>query len=170
LLELTSRTGEAMPFPALLAASRDRLLREGLIPEADFESALRFYLCRAGLPGLIEFSWGPLPFTMNVTERPFAHPLARWLLRQGAPSVLSYNGRFVEVNGVLGRHLLSLLDGTRDQTALVIAMKAFLAEKHGEAQTRGEPANLPAPDDPLLAVQLQRSLTGLANLGLLRRE
>jgi SAM-dependent methyltransferase len=169
LLELTSRPGEAMPFPALLAATRGRLLREGLTPEADFESALRFYLCRAGLPGLIEFSWSPLPFTMTVTERPFAHPLARWLLRQGAPSVLSYTGRFVEVNGILGRHLLSLLDGTRNQAALVIAMKAFLAEKHGEAQTKGDSVNLPAPEDPALATQLQRSLTGLANLGLLRR-
>jgi SAM-dependent methyltransferase len=170
LLELTSRPGEAMPFPALLAATRDRLLREGLTPEADFEPALRFYLCRAGLPGLIEFTWSQLPWTTSVAERPFAHPLARWMLAQGAPSVLSYTGRFVEVNGILGRRLLSLLDGTRDHVTLAAEMRGFLAVAHDEARLKGESANLPAPDDPALAAQLQRSLTGLANLGLLRRE
>ena len=170
LLELTSHPGEAMSFPVLLTATRDRLLREGLTPDPDFESALRFYLCRASLPGLIEFTWAQLPWTTTVADRPFAHPLARWLVGQGAPTVLSYTGRFVEVNGALGRHLLSLLDGTRDHFALATEMSAFLAEKHREAQAREQPADLPAPDDPALAIQLQRSLSGLANLGLLRRE
>ncbi len=170
LLELSSRRGEAMPFPELLAATRDRLSREGLVIDADFDSAMRLYLCRACLPGLVEFSWGRRPYSVSVPARPYAHPLARWVLSHDAPSVLSYTGRFVEVNGTLGRHLLSLLDGTRDHAALVAEMSAYLTAQHDEAQARGESAGLPAPDDPALEEQLLRSLRGLAGLGLFRRE
>ena len=170
LLELVARQGAAVPFPHLLAATRDRMLGAGITPESDFEAQLRLYLCRAGLPGLVEFSWGDQPFRLDVPARPDAHPLARWLMRQNAPSVLSYTGRFVEVNGALGRHLLTLLDGTRDHAALQKEMRAFLAARRAAAKPEEEPEKLPAPDDPAIAEQLERSLAGLAGLGLFRRE
>ena len=170
LLELTSRPGEAMPFPALLAATRTRLERAGITPEADFDAALRLYFCRGYLPGMIEFAWGPLTSTPTVPAKPRAHSLAAWLLQRDAPSVLSYTGGFVEVKGALGRKLLSLLDGTRDHAALVAEMRSFLVAIHADAQARGTVANAPSPDDPALEEQLQRSLKGLAQLCLFRRE
>jgi SAM-dependent methyltransferase len=169
LLELVARKGTAVAFPDLLATTRERMLGAGVALESDFESKVRLFLCRAGLPGLVEFSWGDLPYTLSVPARPYAHPLARWLMRQDAPSVLSYTGRFVEVNGALGRHLLTLLDGTRDHAALATEMRAFLAARHAAPRPGDEEAKLPAPDDPAIPEQLERSLIGLAGLGLFRR-
>jgi hypothetical protein len=84
--------------------------------------------------------------------------------------LLNYSGRFVEVHGVLGRKLLSLLDGTRDEAALVVAIRDFLKTEHAAALAKGETANLPQPDDPALEEQLRRGLSGLAALDLLRRD
>ena len=170
LLELVARKGTAVAFPDLLATTRERMLGAGVALESDFESKVRLFLCRAGLPGLVEFSWGDQIYTLSVPARPYAHPLARWLMRQNAPSVLSYTGRFVEVNGALGRHLLALLDGTRDHAALVVEMRVFLAARHAAAKAESEEAKLPSSDDPAIPEQLERSLIGLAGLGLFQRE
>ncbi|MEO6002382.1 MAG: class I SAM-dependent methyltransferase [Opitutus sp.] len=170
LLALTQQPGEAMPFPTLVAATRAHLQREGITNDSDFEPALRQYLCRGCLPGLIEFSLSSQPHTLSVPDRPCAHPLARWLLDRDAPSVISYTGRFVEVNGALGRQLLSLLDGTRDHDALAAAIRAFLTERQAAARAEGEDAKLPAPDDPTIPEHLKRSLKGLAALGLFRAD
>ena len=170
LLELSYRRGEAVPFPELMAATRERLSREGLAIDSDFDAVMRMYFCRACLPGLLEFSWTQQPWTLHVPPRPDAHPLARWLLQRNAPAVLSYTGRLVEMNEVVGRHLLSLLDGTRDHTELVAAIGAFLKDKHLFSEAQGKSSNLPAPDDPEISAQLERSLTGLASLGLFRRQ
>lgn len=170
LLTLTERPGEARKFPDVLAATRERLVREGIAPGDDFDPVVRAFLCRACLPGLVEFSWQQPRHTGNVPARPCAHPLALWQIRHDAPLVWSYRNRFVEVNGKLGRHLLSLLDGTRDHAALADAMRAYLADQHAAARAQGETAGLPDPDDPVLDEQLQRSLTGLAGLGLFQRD
>ena len=54
----------------------------------------------------------------------------------------------------LGRRLVTLLDGTRDRAALAAELRAFLAE-------RG------APVARELDASLERSLQGLARLGLI---
>lgn len=169
LYELAARRGAAMAVPELFKVIRDRLAGAGLAPETDFEATLRLFLCRVALPGLVEFSWGEQPYTLAVPERPCAHPLAVWLMHHDAPSGFSYTGRFVEVKGALGRHLLTLLDGNRDRPELETEIRTFLAARRAAAQAAGEEPNLPAPDDPGIPEQLARSLTGLAGLGLLRR-
>jgi hypothetical protein len=92
------------------------------------------------------------------------------MLKNGEEMLLTYSGRFVEVHGVLGRKLFSLLDGTRDHAALAAAIRDFLSVEHAAARARGEEAKLPSPDDPAIDEQLRRSLTGLAALDLLRRD
>jgi len=170
LTALSRLGGESVRFPDLLRTVREMLQAEGLDAGAEMESDLRQYLCRANLPGLAEIFWNPPAHSLEVPARPFGHPLARWLLKRDAPSVVSYTGRFVEVNGSLGRHLLSLLDGTRTVEDLVGEIRRFLAEQHAAAKARGETAKLPPPDDPAVPEQLNLSLRGLAGLGLLKRE
>ena len=170
LLELAARSGDAVPFPTLLATIRERFVHAGLTIDDEFEPTLRQYLIRTYLPELIDLSWNALPYTLKVPQKPCAHPLARWRIGQGAPSGPNYLGRLVAVNGVLGQHLLSLLDGTRDHAALLAEMKRFLATEREAARGRGAAADLPSPDDPALPEQLEHSLQGLAGLGLVRRE
>jgi hypothetical protein len=76
----------------------------------------------------------------------------------------------VAIGDALGRHLVSLLDGTRDREALLLEMKRFIAsETAATAACRDASAGL-SPDDLALRTQLERSLQGLAGLGLFRRE
>jgi len=60
----------------------------------------------------------------------------------------------VRIEDELGRQLVMLLDGTRDQAALAAELRASLAD-------RGDPV----PED--LRESLDRSLQGLARLALL---
>ena len=169
MLVLAEHREEALPFPELLKAARARLLADKCEPAPDFDMELRMYFTRACVPGLVQFTWGPLSSAKEIPERPLAHPLARWGIAKGAPTGFSYGGSFVEVNGGLGKHLLSLLDGTRDHATLAAEMRRYLAQLHQEAKSKGETPTSPAPDDPALEQQLQRSLKGLAQLRLLRR-
>jgi len=168
LFALAAQPG-SRPVPAVVAAAKARLAAAELPPEPD-EDRARMFLCRACMPGLVEFSWQRAPAATEVSVRPLAHPLARWQLRQGADSVINYSGRNVDVHGPLGRQLLSLLDGTRDHAALTAELRTFIAAQHGAARARGESADLPAPDDPTLPEQLRHSLSGLRSSELLRRD
>jgi hypothetical protein len=60
----------------------------------------------------------------------------------------------VRIEDDLDRHLLTLLDGTRDRTALLADLRVFLA-------ARGDPM-----EEALLRDGLERSLQGLARLAL----
>lgn len=170
MMTVCKDAGVARPFPVLFAAIQERLAAEGVVLGPDFGDRVRMFLCRSCLPGLVEFYWKQPPFGPAVPARPNAHPLSRWLLQNGSELLLNYSGRFVEVQGTLGRKLLSLLDGTRDQAALLAAIRDFLTTEHAAARARGETASLPPPDDPALEEQLVRGLSGLAALDLLRRE
>ena len=158
---LAAHPGRAQPLAEILGTARTSLAAEAVPPPADADDAACDFLCRAYLPGLVEVRVGELPFTLDAPERPVSHPLARYLLRRGAKSILSYSGRFVEVQGSLGRRLLELLDGTRDRAALVAELRGFLAAQHAA----GAAADLPPADDPTLPAQLERSLAGLAAMG-----
>jgi len=158
---LAAQPGRVQTLAEILGTARRSLAAEGIEPGPEYPAAACEFICRAYLPGLIEVRMGELPYTLEAPERPVSHPLARYLLRRGAKSIFSYSGRFVEVQGSLGRHLLELLDGTRDRAALVASLRTFLAEQHAA----GAGADLPAADEPSLPDQLERSLAGLAAMG-----
>jgi SAM-dependent methyltransferase len=170
LLTLCRKFQQARPFPEVWAAIKACVAAEGMVCEPDFEARVRLFLCRSCLPGLADFYWKQPAFAVNVPARPYAHPLARWMLRKDLELLFSYSGAVVEVKGVLGRKLLSLLDGTRDHAALAAAIREFLAAEHAAARARGETAKLPPPDDPGLDEQLVRGLSGLVGMNLLRRD
>ena len=86
--------------------------------------------------------WAP-PLATTAAERPRASALARLQAGEGT-RVTTLLHTTVEVGDELGRRLIGLLDGTRDRAALMAEM--------------GRPAD-----------ELERSLEGLARLGLLER-
>jgi hypothetical protein len=71
----------------------------------------------------------------------------------------------VEIEGVLARRLLELLDGTRDRAALLAELTAFAAATEGLGATDDPPVE---PQDlAAFAEQLEASLARLARLALL---
>ena len=130
----------SLPFPELLVQARARLGRppvSGLNdPEtlAVFEMFIEIYA-----PGLASLHVSPPNFASSVSERPLASPLARWLARTTvhlpnlchAPVTLEHPS---------GRHLLTLLDGTRDRAALAHEMRAFMETSRQDSAAEVQPA------------------------------
>jgi methyltransferase-like protein/SAM-dependent methyltransferase len=116
--------GEAWPEPVrfgdLLSRARSRLgLAGGETAREDalaLGRALLTAYASAGEP-LVELSLQPPCFITRVSERPTASPLAR-LQAAGGNQVTSLRHRLVALTP-FDRHLLPLLDGTRDRPALL---------------------------------------------------
>jgi methyltransferase-like protein len=117
----------ALPFTELLAQACARLGRQSASGTAASETLALFeMLVEIYAPGLASLHVSPPRFASSVSERPMASPLARWLARTTghlpnlchAPVTLEHPS---------GRHLLTLLDGTRDRAALAREMRASIA-------------------------------------------
>ena len=113
------------------------------VAELGDDPAVAETLRRAYAANLVRLHvWAP-ELTTTPSERPVASALARLQAAEGTRvTTLLHAG--VEVGDELGRRLIGLLDGTRDRAALTAEM--------------GRPAD-----------ELERSLEGLARLGLLER-
>jgi SAM-dependent methyltransferase len=111
-----------------------------------------FLRCYAG--NLVQLHATLPPLTTTVGERPEASPLARHQARTGQ-LVTNLRHSTVRLEDDLGRRLVALLDGTRDRAQLVEELRRFLVETGQE---------VPEPLDS----GLERSLEGIARLGLLR--
>jgi hypothetical protein len=154
----------ALPFPELLTQARARLGRPsagGLTdPEtlAVFEMLLEIYA-----PGLASLHVSPPKFAQSVSERPLASPLARWLARTTghlpnlchAPVTLEHSS---------GRHLLTLLDGTRDRAALARQMRTFIEDGLRDSPGEAQPA---VPADAELESNIANTLEVFARCALL---
>jgi hypothetical protein len=75
-------------------------------------------LLRGCLAGLVELHAHAPAFVTEVSERPVASALARVQLRRGDP-VATLRHTTLKIEDSLSRHLVGLLDGTRDRSALV---------------------------------------------------
>jgi methyltransferase-like protein/cyclopropane fatty-acyl-phospholipid synthase-like methyltransferase len=154
----------SLPFPELLAQARARLgcpsASEPTNPEtlALFEMLVEIYA-----PGLASLHVSPPRFARSVSERPLASPLARWLARTTGhlPNLCHAP---VTLEHLSGRHLLTLLDGTRDRTALAREMRAFI-----EASRRGSPGDVQPsiPSDAELERNIANTLEVFARCALL---
>lgn len=167
--ELIAERGGALPFPEFLLRVRSQLSKAGVELNADDEAKLRLYIIRGAVPGMIELSWAPSRHAVDVPQHPRAHPFSGWSLERGASAIFSYLGQFVEVEGALGRELLRLLNGTRDRATLLREIRNFLDQQSAQPTAAGA-AQLPSADAEDLAAQLDRSLEGLTQLGLIERE
>ena len=169
ILALQSCT-DAVPFSELCRLTLARLHEAGIAPPPDAEKHMGLLVIRAAVPTLMALSWGPPPAACVPPTRPRVGLLARWQVARGNPAVVSLSGRLVPFELLLGRFLVSRLDGTRDGAALLADVRAYLASLHAEAKATGRVFSGPPADAPDLESQLQHSLLGLARLGLLVRE
>lgn len=154
----------ALPFPELLAQARARLGRppasELTDPEtlAVFEMFLEIYA-----PGLASLHVSPARFAQNVSERPLASPLARWLARTTG-HLPNFCHAPVTLEHPSGRHLLTLLDGTRDRAALAREMRVFIEAARREAAGGTQS---PVPADAELEGNIANTLDVFARCALL---
>jgi hypothetical protein len=81
----------------------------------------------------------------TVTERPVASAWARSQALQ-TNHVTSLRHRTVSLDDVVARKFLTLLDGSRDQTQLLDAMNAFLAQSRPDDRTKALPKHITAED------------------------
>jgi methyltransferase-like protein len=151
----------ALPFDALCA--RARRTPAGAADPAAREEALA--LGRALLTAyasadgsLVELSLRPPDFATRVSERPVASPLARLQAAGGQP-LTNLRHRSVQASP-FDRHLLPLLDGTRDRPALLQG----LLERFRDGQLQISQDDVPITDgdraasilDEVLGQQLPR--------------
>jgi methyltransferase-like protein len=154
----------ALPFDALCAGAQARLGAAGAAdPAATRAEALA--LGRALLTAyasadgsLVELSLRPPNFARRVSERPIASPLARLQAACGQP-LTNLRHRTVQATP-FDRHLLPLLDGTRDRPALLQGLlERFRA---GQLQISQDEVPITAADqaaailDEVLGQQLPR--------------
>jgi SAM-dependent methyltransferase len=85
-------------------------------------------LLRAYSGGLLEVHTLPSLFTVSVSERPAASPLAKWQAQEGA-MVTTLRHTIGELDDVADRCLILLLDGTRDGAALIEGVRVFLRSR-----------------------------------------
>ena len=127
LLHLSQCWPHSVRFAELLAAARLLALSE---PTQDSEekgdtAALCDLLLRAYAAGVVELHlWTPRLVT-KVSDRPVASPIARLESRRGRRvTTLRHTG--IELGDDVSRHLLELLDGTRDFAALVNTLTSLV--------------------------------------------
>ncbi len=160
--------GEAWPdrvfFPDLAAKVAARLEAASITYEdsADARRQLGGFLLELFRGGIVTLhTWRPR-FSASVSERPAASPLARWQAA-GAQLVTSVFHTGVQIEDDSGRHLMSLLDGTRDRAALSAEMFAFLRGRGALQEQAFDEAELRRRVDDELANNLRK----LARFGLL---
>ncbi|MCU4182580.1 methyltransferase domain-containing protein [Bosea sp. BH3] len=111
--------------------------------------------------GLLDTRLEPPALTAEVGDRPAVSPVARWQAST-ASLVTDLRHSSVQLDSIVLRKFVSLLDGSRDQRMLLDAMNAFLAEARA--------AGAGAPDVPerATAEEVAMHLKDIARLGLLR--
>ena len=159
----------AMSFLDLLAKARAVCGRNPSEPGEDVEAdaqALADMLLRAYAGGVAEFHIHPPQFVSKANEKPIASPLARLQSRMGV-GVINLRHNNIAVEEALGRHLLQLLDGSRDRNDLlndlVIAVESGLIKVERADNSTREPIDI----RKVLAVELEQYLAKAARLALL---
>jgi hypothetical protein len=96
-------------------------------------------------------------------ERPTASPLARLQARRADPPLVStLLHTAVRIDDALGRYALELLDGTRDRSAVLTALRRRAREEERATSAPGS-----AETVEVSPARLEDTLRGLARLGLL---
>jgi hypothetical protein len=109
------------------------------------EAILRLFLA-----GSLSLQTGPLPFTLQPSDRPVASPLARAQASRGYKKLSSLSHSAVEITDPESHHFITLLDGTRTRHDLAREMAGFT----------GTPI-------AAIAARIDDTLTGLARASLL---
>jgi len=132
------RWPEAVSFDVLLAAARERLA-SGAGAGADDE-ALCGVLLGAYYAGLVELHGRPPQFCLEPGPRPTASPLVRLQVKSGV-FVTNLRHVSIKIEDDIGRHLIALLDGTRDRATLRASLQRYATSRaKGGTTVKVEPA------------------------------
>lgn len=151
LATLGDQWPQAMKFSELVERASARLGRRAEVAE---EATLCKILLETYGTGLLELHAHRVGYCAAASEFPAASPLVRWQLGKGNTATNAWHNQ-VEVMDDIGRHLLSLLDGTRDRAMLLKETRAWLEKSAKPAETDN------------LETELEENLLKVARLGLL---
>jgi methyltransferase-like protein/2-polyprenyl-3-methyl-5-hydroxy-6-metoxy-1,4-benzoquinol methylase len=168
-----SALGQAWPkalhFSDLLAVARQSCKLESLAGTSNFDDDARILgelLLRAYAGGMIEFSLAPPRFVARPSERPVASPLAR-LQSKESSEVVNLRHFNIRVDP-LAQQILSLLDGSRDRSALLNDLASLVESGVAVVETdNGATADNPEELRRCLAAAIDRKLAELAEMALL---
>jgi methyltransferase-like protein/SAM-dependent methyltransferase len=160
-----------LPFAELRTLARRRLddgsPDDPVLARADTQTLRKALLTAYARPGepLVELSLRPPAFATEAGERPVASALAR-LQAESNHLVTNLRHERVSLNK-LEHQLLPLLDGTRDQPALLAALAGRFREGAFHIIEEDEPVTDAARAEEILAQVLDRQLAWLAKAALL---
>jgi methyltransferase-like protein len=169
IMQLVESWPRLLAFDELLASSRAALGPEapaGKDGSGGDAFGLANILLATFAAGLVELHVHVPEFVTEISERPVASPLARWQAREST-MVTNLRHASIELEGHLVRHLLLLLDGTRDRDAILRDLAAAAAADPAALQ---EASGLPNDGGDLaqvLAGGLEANLQRVARLALL---
>lgn len=167
LIVLSRHWPQALSFRELLVEARTRLQVTPLDDGIDEDALiLAEIMLRAYEANLIELHTRSLPCVTSVSERPRVSALARWQLQTRA-SATTLRHVTMEIDDALGRHLVELLDGTRDRNAVLAALEPLFTSGLVTLTDGGEVITKPAKIREVLGKQLEPKLEQLARLALL---
>jgi len=116
--------------------------------------------------GLVEALSQPPGFTLNVSEFPVASPIARRQLTLG-DTVTSLLHTTLEVADPLAKRLVSLLDGTRDRSALVEGLLPLIDSGEATVKIDNQPVTDRTEARRVMVCQLEEALKNIARIPLL---
>lgn len=96
------------------------------------------------MQGIIELHLTPSAYTTQISDQPFASPLARAQIELGQTQVTNLRHEPVDINNALCLHLLPYLDGQHNQTDLIHLIQQGLDHKKYQLDVNqnGKPATL----------------------------
>jgi hypothetical protein len=157
----------SVPFePLLEAASAAAGLRANPANASNGRAALGEALLTAYRAGFLFLNTYPPEVVNRVTERPATSKLARFQLAKDrfATNQLHLSREFPDP---FARQLVSLLDGTRDQTTLTDDLIGFVKSTGGPIYENGVVLTNPADVPDAIGRRLPEALASLARLGML---
>jgi methyltransferase-like protein len=153
----------------ITSAALERLSAAGMVFDSSLESA-RQEMCQLLLTaygaGLVEVLSQPPGYTLNVSERPVASPIARRQLALG-DTVTSLLHTTLEISDPLARRLVLLLDGTRDRVALIEGLLPLIDSGEATVKIDNQPVIDRIEARRLMVDQLEEALINVARIPLL---
>ena len=155
---LTDRGPASVPLPELVALAREHV--GSTEDEASLLHQVASIVLECAANGVLELHRDPDHFTLAPGERPASAALARLQVRDHTWATNRRHGR-VELPP-FDRHLLALLDGSRDRAALGREMTALVTAKTLKLAIHGAPVDDPAIIAEVMGPAVDKALDRLA--------
>jgi len=157
-----------VPFRSLVMTARSRIhpapVQDAKCVERDGQK-LGDQLIQCYASNAVELHAMQPPFTIEISDRPAAAPLAR-LQAESGPQVTNRRGETVTLTE-MSRHTICCLDGSTDQGEIIDRLMNLVVEETLVVQTGGQPVSDHSRVRAILRGSLGDSLRELANHALL---